>query len=399
MRVADNVTSSTVRSNLTRSFGRISKYQTQLSTGTMIQNASDDPQGAAKSLILRSNIRNVEQYQRNIENGLGHMNYADSVLNDMVAAVTEMRGIAIQGASDTVNAHDREILAKQVNEVLEFSLGLSHSKFQGEFIFAGTESSEIPYEPIRDAAGTITGVGRTLRHSQAFSDTTAAIGTLQGTVAPAAGNVTIGDQVVAIDLATDSLADIKAKIETAAPTGVTVRINESVLNGTSVFRLKINGTTTALDNNGVLAALGIDNIDTTNAVYRAVDDNVKVQLNVSGQAIFEGAQNPFSAMINLRDGLLNNDKEAIYQSITDLEVARSHISDARGVLGARTNRLELARGLLERFEVELSATLSNTEDVDLADAVMNLQAEQSAFQAALISGQTVNMPTLMDFLG
>ncbi|NJN49533.1 MAG: hypothetical protein HC805_06900 [Alkalinema sp. RL_2_19] len=69
----------------------------------MIQNASDDPQGAAKSLILRAGIRNVEQYQRNINDGLGHMDYVDSVLNDLVSAVTEVRGIAIQGANDTVN--------------------------------------------------------------------------------------------------------------------------------------------------------------------------------------------------------------------------------------------------------------------------------------------------------
>lgn len=399
MRVADSVTSGTVSANLNRSFGRIHKFQTQLSSGTLIQNASDDPQGAAKSLILRGNIRNVEQYQRNINDGLGHMDFADSVLNDLVAAITEVRGIAIQGASDTVNAQDREILAKQVNEVLEFSLGLSHSKFRGEFVFAGTETSEIPYEPARDAAGSITSVGRTLRHSVGFTDTTTAIGTLQSLPTPPAGNVTIGDQVVAIDLATDSLTDIKTKIDAAAPTGVSVTIDETIQNGASVFRLKINGTSTAVDNNNVLARLGIDNIDTTNGIFRAVDDNIKVQLNVPGQDVFEGAQNPFTALINLRDSLINDDKEGIRRSITDLEAARSRISDARGVLGARTNRVELARGLLERFEVELSETLSNTEDVDLAETVMNLQREQSAFQAALITGQTVNQPTLMDFLG
>lgn len=399
MRVADTVSSGTVSTNLTRSFSRIHKYQTQLSTGTLIQNASDDPQGAAKSLILRSNIRTVEQYQRNINDGLGHMDYVDSVLNDLVSAMTEVRGVAIQGASDTVNAQDREILAKQVNEVLEFALNLSHSEFRGESVFAGTETSEIPYEAVRDSSGRITEVGKTLRHSVGFSDTSTAVGALLSLPTPPSGNITIGDQTVAIDLATDSLTDIKTKIEAAAPTGVTVKINETVQNGASVFRLKINGTTTAIDNNNVLARLGIDNIDTTQGIYRAVDDNVKVQLNVAGQDVFEGAQNPFSALITLRDGLINNDKEAIYQSITDLEASRARISDARGVLGARTNRVEMARGLLERFEVELSETLSNTEDVDLAETVMNLQTEQNSYQAALIAGQTVNQPTLINFLG
>jgi flagellar hook-associated protein 3 FlgL len=114
--------------------------------------------------------------------------------------------------------------------------------------------------------------------------------------------------------------------------------------------------------------------------------------------LFEGVQNPFSALVTLRDALRNNDVTAVSQSITDLEVAREKISDARGVLGARTSRIELERGLLERFEVNLASALSNIEDVDFAQTVLNLQKEQSIFQSALISGQTVNQPTLVEFL-
>ena len=47
----------------------------------------------------------------------------------------------------------------------------------------------------------------------------------------------------------------------------------------------------------------------------------------------------------------------------------------------------------------LSEALSNVEDVDFGETVMNLQREQSVFQAAVITGQTVNQPTLIDFLG
>jgi flagellar hook-associated protein 3 FlgL len=399
MRVADSVTNGTVSNNMQRTFARIHRFQTELATGTKILNPSDDPVGASQSLMLRSDIRNVEQYQRNVEDGLGHMNYVDSVLNDMVDATIQVRGIAIQGSSDTVNPADREILAKQVNEVLEFVARLSQSKYKGEFVFAGTETFESPYEMVRDASGNITEVGRALRHSVSFSDDTTAVGTLLGLSAPPSGTVTIGDQTVSIDLATDSLGDIKTKIETAAPTGVSVDIEESIANGASIFRLKISGTTTAIDSNNVLGTLGIGNVNTTNGIYRAIDDGVKVQLNVSGRDIFEGAQNPFAALIQLRDSLLGNDKEGIQQSITDLEASRARISDARGVLGARTNRVELSRGLLERFEVSLTESLSNTEDADLAQTVLNLQKEQSIFQSALISGQTLIQPSLIDFLG
>ena len=399
MRVADNVSASTITSNLQRTFARIHRFQTELSTGTTIQNASDDPNGAQRSLLLRSDIRRNEQYQRNIEDGLGQINHVDSVLNDLVSAMTEVRGIAIQGASDTVNAEDRDILAKEVNEVLEFALALSHSKFRGDFLFSGTETHEVPYEATRDSSGKVTSIDRSLRHSIGVSDRTTAVGTLLGQSTSAAGTVTIGDQTVAIDLNTDSLDTIKANIEAAAPTGVSVVIDEAVSNGVPVFRLKINGTSTVVDSNNVLGTLGIGNIDTTNGVFRAVDDGVKVQMNVPGRDIFEGAQNPFTSLLNLRNALEADDREGIYQSITDLEASRTRISDARGVMGARTSRVELSRGLLERFEVTLTQALSNTEDVDFAQTVTNLQREQSVFQSAVITGQTINQPTLLEFLG
>ena len=399
MRVADNVSSSTISNNLQRTFARIHRFQTELSTGTTIQNASDDPNGAQRSLLLRSDIRRNEQYQRNIEDGLGQINHVDSVLNDLVSAMTEVRGIAIQGASDTVNAEDRDILAKEVNEVLEFALALSHSQFRGDFLFAGTETREVPYEASRDSTGKVTTIDRSLRHSIGVADRTAAVGPSLGQATSAAGTVTIGDQTVAIDLNTDSLDTIKANIEAAAPTGVSVVIDESVSNGVSVFKLKINGTSTVVDSNNVLGTLGIGNINTTNGVFRAVDDGVKVQMNVPGRDIFEGAQNPFTSLLNLRNALESDNREGIYQSLTDLEAARTRISDARGVMGARTSRVELSRGLLERFEVTLTSALSNTEDVDFAQTVTNLQREQSVFQAAVITGQTINQPTLLEFLG
>lgn len=399
MRVADSVTNGTVSNNMQRSFARIHRFQTELSTGTTIQNPSDDPVGASRSLMLRSDIRNVEQYQRNVSDGLGHMNYVDSIMNDMVSAMTQVQSIAIQGANDTVNASDREILAKEVNEVLEFVHRLSLSKYKGEFVFSGTETFEPPYEAVRDSAGNITEVGRSIRHSIPLSSNTTAVGTVMGLTSPPSGTVTIGDQTVAIDLATDSLNDIKAKIDAAAPTGVSVAVEETVANGASVFRLNISGTTTISDNNNVLGTVGVGSVNTTNGIYRAIDDGVKIQLNVPGRDVFEGAQNPFSALLTLRDALVNNDKEGIRQSITDLEASRARTSDARGVLGARTNRVELSRGLLERFEVSLTESLSNTEDVDLAQTVLDLQKEQSVFQSALISGQTLIQPSLLDFLG
>ncbi len=78
MRVADTVLSSTVTNNLRQSLSRINRFQTDLSTGVKIHDASDNPAGAARSLLLRSDIRNNQQFQRNIGEALGQMDFVDS---------------------------------------------------------------------------------------------------------------------------------------------------------------------------------------------------------------------------------------------------------------------------------------------------------------------------------
>ncbi len=398
MRISDPVVTNTVSNNLRRSFSRITRFQKNLSTGTRIHDASDDPSSASRALQLRSDIRKNEQFQRNSNSGIGFMNFVDSTMDDLVNTLIRVRGLAIQGSSDTVNPSDRKIIAREVNELLEHVISVGQAKFRGRFVFAGTETLERPYSEVRDADGNVLSVGNTLRRSLRLESSTTAVGTLLSMTTPPSGTVTIGDQTVDIDLGTDSLSDIKAKIEAAAPTGVSVDIEESISDGQSIFRLRINGTTTAVDANNVLSTLQIDNVDTTGAILREVDEGSRIQINVEGRDLFEGAQNVFSAFLNLRDSLNTNNVDGIRESITDLEAAREKVSDVRGVLGARTNRVELSRALLERFEVSLNSSLGDAEDADLAQTVLDLQSEQTKFTAALMAGGSILQQSLFDFL-
>jgi flagellar hook-associated protein 2 len=88
--------------------------------------------------------------------------------------------------------------------------------------------------------------------SAALSSSTDAAGALLGSTA--AATVRIGDKDVAIDLATDSISDIRDKINAAAPTGVVASINVA---GPSSFELSIAGSTDFDDAGGVLEALGV----------------------------------------------------------------------------------------------------------------------------------------------
>ena len=88
--------------------------------------------------------------------------------------------------------------------------------------------------------------------SDSFVSSTTSLGSLMGLGAAPSGTVTIGNQTVAIDLSIQSLTDIKNAI-----TGVTTSLISEEVDGSNFFQLQINGTTTFVDDNNVLEALGI----------------------------------------------------------------------------------------------------------------------------------------------
>lgn len=113
--------------------------------------------------------------------------------------------------------------------------------------------------------------------TDAFASATSAVGNLRGLNNALSGSVTIGDQVVNIDLSSQSLQDIKAAIDAAAPTGVTTSVvSETDDSGTTVFRLQIDGTTVFSDQNNVLEALGVlqGSSEVDPAVARVLTSNV-----------------------------------------------------------------------------------------------------------------------------
>lgn len=109
------------------------------------------------------------------------------------------------------------------------------------------------------SAKTITNATSNGAKSGAFTSSTAAVGTLLDlSSAPSSATLTVGDKSnVNIDLATMSLNDIKTAIDAAAPTGVTTQVVSESLDGATVFRLEISGTTTFTDSNNVLETLGV----------------------------------------------------------------------------------------------------------------------------------------------
>jgi flagellin len=97
----------------------LEKTLDKLSSGLRIYRASDDAAGLSISETLRSQIRGLSQSQRNMQDGLSVLKSAEEGLMNVNNLLQRIRELAVQNASDTLDASDRAASQKELEQLLE----------------------------------------------------------------------------------------------------------------------------------------------------------------------------------------------------------------------------------------------------------------------------------------
>ena len=140
--------------------------------------------------------------------------------------------------------------------------------------------------------------------------------------------------------------------------------------------------------------------------YVGNDEELQVQigegatatLNLPGSDVFQEDIDAFQVLIDIRDDLRAGDLVSLNTRIGELEQVMTQTSRARAVYGANLNRLIFNQDRLEYDQVTLQDVLSQTEEADFAETVININMKEMALQAALEVGARIIQPSLLDFL-
>jgi flagellar hook-associated protein 3 FlgL len=82
----------------------------------------------------------------------------------------------------------------------------------------------------------------------------------------------------------------------------------------------------------------------------------------------------------------------------DMDVVFASVMASIGDVGARAARINITRAAVDSQRLDLTSWISEYEDVDLPETIMDLQAQQVAYQAALGAAAKVTQTSLADFL-
>lgn len=138
--------------------------------------------------------------------------------------------------------------------------------------------------------------------------------------------------------------------------------------------------------------------DVATQVNRTVAEGIQVRVNVTGpEAFVSGDKELFAVVADIEKHLVS-DSAALEQDLIALDEVLNRMITAQADVGARYGRVETAHQANKSAELDLQAALSGIENVDMARAMVDLQMNEVAYQAALGTTARVLQPSLIDFL-
>jgi len=122
---------------------------------------------------------------------------------------------------------------------------------------------------------------------------------------------------------------------------------------------------------------------------------VTMPVNMRGQELFEPI---FDALKQLYDELSAPSPNPTSKVLGNLDAALDNVLQQVSELGGKQNRVGLAKERMLDLQLNLTQILSEEQDLDYAEAIMELKMEEFAYRTALSVGARIIQPSLVDFL-
>ncbi len=305
-------------------------------TGKKLNKPSDDPAAIRPVLNTRKQISNVGRNLETMGKSLDTMQATDGHLEHVENIMQRAKEIMTNGINDSLNGEDRNVLADELVQLRKELLDAANGMVDGKYLFAGYEEDTIPF------------VENSSYDPLLYDATDSSTWPYryQGDGNATTLEITTGERIT-VNLTGNDLFFGTSTWDTADPT------HNSTESGRYDLFLELTEAEASLRN-----------------YNPSVTDPVQLQ--------------------DMRD--------AMQQSLDDLEGAAEQNRRLRSQLGNRASRVETATDYQEGVLVDLKQILSRYEDADAIEAFNAIVQQETAFQAALSVTSKVSQMSILDFI-
>ncbi|MGZ4968354.1 MAG: flagellar hook-associated protein FlgL [Methylobacter sp.] len=405
----------------------LAKLNQQMSSGLKVSSPADDPAAAVKILDLNGTISKTNQYQSNIATARGRLSIEESALTTSGNILTRVKELTVQAMNATLNSSDRLSVKTEVDQLTQELVGIANTQnANGEYIFSGdlatspsfvqnSVTGEYVYQggpqqralqisPTRQVADGDLGVNvfENIKSSSPAADqngnrsifntlkslSDALNSTFNATPASIMGTRFLKYGVDYTNSQSPTRFDLVSNVEalpaTVPPTFVshtsTIDLSGKKLDSVDAIATEINKQLAATSLPGPAAIQARSNGNSIEFVSVAIGGGSSITINNTSGTFLTDA--------GLSNGQTNTGAdEQDFQSqlgdvLTDLDTALGGFLQATTSVGVRQNALDSQESQNGKFILDTQTTLSQTQDLDYADAISKFQLQTTALQAA-----------------
>ena len=400
------INTNTASLNTYRSYGNaqagLERNIERLSSGLRINRAADDSAGLSISNRMNNQVRGMQQSSRNVQQGNNMLQTAEGGLNEISNILGRMRELAVQSASDGVNADDRASIDLEFQQLkAEITRIGNATEYNGMKLINGSKAKTLKMNGAsvhtdNSAIGTDKVASDSVKLASFTEQGTYAIrengtNTLELYKEGNAGEYQKVDEFVKAEGSIAGGNEIHFD-----DAGVVFKLEAGYSNGDLAATFTDDGT--ANDGIGTLGAthklvVGEDG-DSANFTTIQVGSNNDSTINsttASDGVDQSGASTENRLTFNLADttsvglGISTVDLDSLgdaQSAINYLDAAIQKVNDERGNIGSLQNRLEFTSSNLMNSIQNNSASLSTIRDADFAVEAADLAKNQILTQSS-----------------
>lgn len=144
MRVTQSMLAQNSLRHISKSYERLIKYQDQLSSGKKITRPSEDPVVTIKGMYYRTNLKEVEQYKRNLSEAYLWLDNSEAGLEQANKGLQRLRELIIQANNGSYSEDERDAIVREVKQIKDDLISIANSQVAGRYIFNGTRTDKPP---------------------------------------------------------------------------------------------------------------------------------------------------------------------------------------------------------------------------------------------------------------
>lgn len=432
MRVTEVTKRDHVIDNIQRSSGKLQDIQIQMATGRRLNKTSDDPIGAARSQDIVATMSSQKQLLQNVEDNIAWLQRSELEISGINEMLGQIRTLALSQSGSDSNEETRQMVAREFSAARKTLFDTGNAREGKLYLFSGIKSlspalkkNDI-FQPAKvDKKGVVQkdirdllDVNQFRAQFEGFSSNNYRIKVTKSGVWGQA-RIKISDDGGRTWSKEQTLRPVTHVFNPDGKQNDQVVLKfsdqEGRLGNVLPRQFDFNSEKSAefdIDSLGILFPEGIEFVYQPNpevtyngSVHKKealISNGLTIPVNVTAKELLLGGEedgvDTFSLLATMERALIANDGIAIANRLGELELAQNQILKQQADIGNTIRELYATQAKIENQQFEKERQLSDIQDLDIAEATVDLKVAEANNKLSLNTGARLIQPTLSDFL-